>query len=515
MKFCALIFAGLSVFAQDLPLAIVPSPDGKFVLVLDSGKSPGIRVLEPGGPSKEISRLALADAWLGLTFAPDKKTLYASGGSRGSVFEIAYSPDGTLKLQREMKASDFVGDVQLSPDGRLIYAADVFSNLIAVINPQSGRVIDRFKTGRRPYRIVFHPDGKSYFVSSWADAAVYQYSTVNGEELGRIRLGPHTTDMILSAYQPPVEEGEPKPDWKYRLFVAAANTNNVYVVGIGENNTIRLIDTINVAPEQNSPLGMTPSALSLSPDQTKLYVACSDGGVVARVDVSEVRGIVESYSPPGADAAFHPLVTRGLTDGGATIVLQETGEVDAVPASVFGSFKLTARFFEATLPAKATRRAEHVVYIIVAPRNAQELMRAIAGVAPDFTVKLSHQPKFDLGDPANTPLAGFLWTNALAAGMTVQNYGVFMKNGQAIDPPLRPFSDPDVKNFFGDLKDGEASREMPQLIIMQIADQVTRTAVEEAVKKSIFGRSTEIVYDLSEAEMLLGLKPMTRADGRR
>ncbi len=42
------------------------------------------------------------------------------------------------------------------------------------------------------------PDGKSFFVSSWADATVYLYETRTGSETARIRLGPHTTDMVLS-----------------------------------------------------------------------------------------------------------------------------------------------------------------------------------------------------------------------------------------------------------------------------------------------------------------------------
>ncbi len=54
----------------------------------------------------------------------------------------------------------------LSPDGRLIYAADLYHDSVVVINPQSGMVIEQFKTGRRPYRILFHPDGKIFFVTT-------------------------------------------------------------------------------------------------------------------------------------------------------------------------------------------------------------------------------------------------------------------------------------------------------------------------------------------------------------
>ncbi len=69
------------------------------------------------------------------------------------------APDGKLSNR------EFVGDVTFSPDGRLLYAAELYKDDVAVVNPQSGMVISRYKTGRRPYRILFHPDGKSFFVT--------------------------------------------------------------------------------------------------------------------------------------------------------------------------------------------------------------------------------------------------------------------------------------------------------------------------------------------------------------
>src|SRR5208282_3726279 len=86
---------------------------------------------------------------------------------------------------------DFIGDVAFSPDGRLLYAAELYRNSIAVINPLSGMVIERHPTGRRPYRILFHPDGKSFFVSHWADSSVGQYDTATGGQTDTVRVGSH------------------------------------------------------------------------------------------------------------------------------------------------------------------------------------------------------------------------------------------------------------------------------------------------------------------------------------
>ena len=58
-----------------------------------------------------------------------------------------------------------------------------------------------------------------------------------------------------------------------------------------------LVETINVAMTPRQPLGMTPSALALSPDGKRLYVVCSDANAVAVVDVSEERSDVAGVHP--------------------------------------------------------------------------------------------------------------------------------------------------------------------------------------------------------------------------
>jgi len=484
MKLVLFLASALSLFALDFPMSLAVAPDGR-VLVLNGGSKTSVSVVNGG-------ELPLPDAWLGLTFAPDGKTVYAGGGSRGVVYEIAYA-QGELKLTREIKAADFIGDVAVPPDGRLIYAADLFGNTIVVINPQSGRVIDRFKTGRRPYRILFHPDGRSYFVSSWADASVYQYNATTGEEIGRIRLGLHTSDMVLSSYQPMPEGGQPAPAGTYRLFVAAANTNEVFVVSIGDNKTMNLAGTIHVAPAPVSPLGMTPSALALSADQKTLYVACSDANTVASVNVSDVRGVVEGFLSTDA----YPAAVR--MSGDRVWVANARGNT---------VFALGEKFLPvADPPEPEIAAAEHVIYVI---RDIQPeaLMRAIAGLAPDFTVKLGRRPNFNIADPANSPPAGYLWTNARAAGLTVANYGVFVRNGQAIDPAARSFTKPDSSSLAADL-----NGDMPRLIIVQIASDDALAALKSAVAKSRFAAKTEIVVgDLRRVEALLDLRPMTRKD---
>ena len=602
--------AGRQVPLDTFPMASALSPDGKFLLVLNGGyKPPSISVLEVKTMS-ELDRVAAPDGWLGLAFSPNGRLVYVGGGSRASVFEFTFSPEGKLAASRafpivpeaERTHQDFIGDVALSSDGRLIYAAMLYRDQIAVINPQSGTVTDRFGTGRRPYRILFHPDGKSYFVSSWADAAVYHHRAENGERLSVARVGPHATDMVWREKKTLLEDGSEAP-WKGRIFVTAGNTNNVYVLGVSESNQVRVVESLNVAMTPRQPAGMTPSALALSADQDRLFVVCSDANAVAVADVSEARSRVAGFIP----TAWYPTAARSLPDGRLIVLngrglrsfpnprgpnptrpaapshlgpqaVEYVGRIQTGTASVIEPFndeqlekwtqivlrntpyrdaKLEIAHHEAGSPAPANSGdkspIEHVVYIVKENRtydqvfgdlgkgngdpslvlfdekaapNHRKLAREFvlldnfyvsadvsadghnwttAAIAPDYVQRLwpnSYAARrrhydYENQDPASGPPAGYIWTNVMAAGLSLRNFGYQVNNkpkappgGPQIDgvrdPALKSVTNfdyrgfdleyPDVeraKVFLRELAQWETGGTMPRFVIMRLGNDHT------------------------------------------
>ncbi len=314
---------GKQISLDTLPMSSVVTPDGKYMLVLNCGyKPPSISVIDVASGSLK-STTSVPDAWFGMTISPKGDRVYTSGGQRASIFEFSLE-NGVLKQTREFPASsgptraahDFIGDVTFAPDGHLLYAADLYNDSVVVVNPQSGTVIQRIKTGRRPYRILFHPDGKSFFVSHWADGTVGQYDTASGNAMGpATRIGAHPTDLLWRAGAPEQAE-EGKPPYTARLFVAAANTNNVYAVGVTPAKELSVVESINVSMTPRQPLGMTPSGLALSADKKRLFVACSDANAVAVVDVSMDRSRVEGFIPVG----WYPTAVRALPSGGLVAI---------------------------------------------------------------------------------------------------------------------------------------------------------------------------------------------------
>ena len=583
--------AGRQIPLDTFPMASALSPDGKYLLVLNGGlKPPTVSVIETASGSVTGSA-PVEDGWLGLTFSPRGDRVYVGGGSRAAVFEFAFAagalqPGRTFAVVAPEKRTDrdFIGDVAFSPDGRLLYAADVYRDSIVVINPQSGTVIDRFKTGRRPYRILFHPDGKSFFVTHWADGSLAQYDTATGSPLSSVRIGPHPTDMVFRKGGP--ESADQTPAYIARLFVAAANTNNVYAVGITGGNELSVVESINLAMTPRQPLGMTPSALALSPDGKRLFVACSDANAAAVVDVSEDISRVEGFIPTG----WYPTAVRALSngtvvvlngkgvrsyanpngpnptksaksDGPGFVARLQTGtaswidrftddQLDAWTKTTIGNSPYNDAKLDQSDPLPAI---EHVIYIVKENRtydqvlgdmkegngdpslvlfgesvspNHHKLARdfvlldnfyvnadvsaeghhwSTAAIANDYVVKLWPNQyggrrklyDFEGQEPTATPPAGYLWTNAAAAGLSFRNFGYFVDNKEkaplgteqvqrVLDPVLskntnrfyRSFDTdyPDVeraKTFLNELAEYEKSGTMPRLIVMRLGNDHT------------------------------------------
>jgi YVTN family beta-propeller protein len=317
---------GKQVPLSTLPMASVVTPDGKYMVVLNGGYQPPTLSVIDTSTSAVIQTLGVKDAWLGLAISPRGDRIYTGGGSQAAIFEFQFA-SGKLEAGRTFAIVpndkrgnlDFIADVAFSPDGRLLYAADLYRDSVVVVNPQSGMVINRIKTGRRPYRILFHPDGKSFFVTNWADGTLGHYDAESGSQLAIVRLGAHASDMVWRQGGPP-EQPPDEPTWAARLFVAAANTNNVYSVAVTASKELKVLEAINISMTARQPLGMTPSALALGPDGKRLYVACSDGNVAAVVDVSLDRSAVEGFIPTG----WYPTAVRVLRDG-TLVVLNGRG----------------------------------------------------------------------------------------------------------------------------------------------------------------------------------------------
>ncbi len=311
--------AGQQIPTSTLPTTAVVSPEGEFLVVLHSGCLPPTVVVFDLSSLKPVAEAEVEGAWRGLAFSPENKLLYVSGGASGRVYEFALQRGGQLERRRvfnldpESGSSErpFLGDLAFSPDGRLLYVTSLSTNQVIVVNPRSGWVVDRFRTARQPYALLFDSKGEWFFVTSWSESSLHRHRASDGAHLEQLRLARQPMGMALSRFRPPGSEAEPAAEWAMRLFVAVSNTNRIYVVGVSDTGTLTLAETVQVSPWPWQPPGMLPTAVASSPDGKLIYVVCSGGNAVAVLDVSEKRSRVAGYIPTG----WFPTQVVPLADG--------------------------------------------------------------------------------------------------------------------------------------------------------------------------------------------------------
>lgn len=532
---------GAQVKTGSFPLASALSPDGKFLAVVNAGSPASVSVLN-ADTMAEASRAPVASAWQGIVFSEDGHYLYVAGGPGNTIYEFAFSSGGSLQLSKEMPGvatGGFIGDLAIPPAGRLIHAADVLRNEILVFNPQSGRVTDRYRSGRRPYQILFHPDGNTYFVSSWADSSVYQYRTGSGEEIGRVRLGPHPTGMALTNRRLPGDADAPP----IRIFVASANTNNIVTIGVDRNSFMSQLDVLNIGFSAAQPAGMTPSALALSKDQTRLFVACSNVNAVAVVNVSELRSGLDGFLATGA----FPSSLRLLNDDRIAVTNAHSDSVTVLPRltdaslSDFTSRAVSLVAYDPSEAAPKTPPVENAILIVLDPKDrgpnfaklarefaavdnfypnapgAEGIEWTLSGLPSDFAQRMRGNT-FAASDPANQPPAGTLLANVRQAGLTAGEFGPAMP--RELPPELPRFTLIRLAGADADRNLGQVAGTLSKsplwtkTAIFVIADSAPLLVVSPYSRGAASGEGMFYNHSsvLRTLELILKLRPLTVFD---
>ncbi len=305
--------AGRHLTLGDLPLAMVESADGRYLVVSNDGYGkPTLSVVDVGRMVVK-SRVRVDNAWLGLAWHPDGTRLFSSGAAESSVHELGWAggvltPVTRYVLKRPREES-FVAGLAVSPDGERLYAVHALGELLSAVD------VRKTETTREPvsvalpaeaYTVVVGPDGRTIYVSLWGGARVLAFDARTLEPRGEVAVGEHPSAMVLS------KDGA-------RLFVACANTNAVWVVDVA-TRTAR--EQVSVALYPGAPAGSTPNGLGLSPDGRTLLVASADNNAVAVVDVSRPgASMVKGFIPTG----WYPTAVQFSRDGQRIYVLSGKG----------------------------------------------------------------------------------------------------------------------------------------------------------------------------------------------
>ncbi len=281
----------------DLPLKMIFSPDGKYLLVNTGGfHNHSVDVIDPA-TNHLVQSVDVDKDWAGMCFDPSGKTVYVSAGQGEIASDVAQAiksgasarrvaafqetvmrldyADGKLASEPALPIpamegkERFVAGLVSGRDGSL-FLLEIEGDTVYKFHGDPAAVQATAKVGYHPYAAALSPDGNTLAVSNWGGQSVSLLDAETLKETVRVPVGSHPNEMAW--------------DKSGRLFVANSGSNSVSVIRTG-----KVIETIKTSLSPSDPVGSTPDALALSPDGKRLYVANADNNDVAVIDTSNAH----------------------------------------------------------------------------------------------------------------------------------------------------------------------------------------------------------------------------------
>lgn len=359
---------------NSFPTALALSPDGRYLALLNNGRG-----TEESGYQQSIAILDLqtnqlsdypdsrlrVDArqtfFLGLAFSGDGQRLYASfasltdpegklAGDTGNGIAVYAFTDGRVTPQRFLKIPlQPLGPGKLPiheaprvPPGRAlpypaglavvdqggreeILVADNLSDDALLLDATSGKILRRFDLTTRdyipasyPYAVVASRDGKRAYCSLWNASQVVELDLPQGRVTRWISLLAPNSSTASGSHPTALLLS---PDEK-RLYVALSNADAVAVVDTAANAKAPVYLSTLLPGQENG--GSYPNALALAADGKLLFVANASADAVAVFDVGIERFGLPYYAKGFIPTEWYP--TAVAVRGGELLVAAGKGQ---------------------------------------------------------------------------------------------------------------------------------------------------------------------------------------------
>lgn len=308
---------GFQILLPGRPVDIALSPDERWLAVLNRKSLDLIRVNDrvimqtlPFGRS--------GASFHGICFSPDGKMIYASEARDRILVALMDRRhilhwDKPIKLPRPKIGGDPVpGGFVLDEKNDLLFVTLSRNNSLAVLNLADGSTRE-IPVGVAPYDVLLYSQSKAY-VSDWGGRQPDKGESTYNTSGSKILVDPQTgianngaisvVDLKAEKQTKYIEVGlHPSamvlsPD-KKRLYVACANSDIVSVI---DTQTDKIVNEISVHPRKDLPFGSAPNALAITADGKRLYVANGTDNAICVVQLGEnkVLGYIPTAWYPGA-----------------------------------------------------------------------------------------------------------------------------------------------------------------------------------------------------------------------
>ncbi|MBI1744990.1 MAG: bifunctional YncE family protein/alkaline phosphatase family protein [Acidobacteria bacterium] len=279
---------GVQVQVENLPLAIVVSPDERFLIASHTSRGTQYLSVMDIQSREVIQRHSERSLFLGLRISVDGQTVYASGGAQNQVLVFDFSA-GRLTLRDRWAVTDFPAGLSLSPAGDVLYVVSQLGHRMTAIQTSTGTVLGMIPTGKDPMTVAIHPSGDKAYVACQRESQVWVFDVANPEQMGllaKVNVQKNPEALAVS-------------DDGLRVYAANADEDSVSVIDASSHQVVK---TIDLRPQSEAAYGSSPNALAFSPSGDLLYVAqASDNKLsVLSLPEGEVLGAIPTGWYPTA-----------------------------------------------------------------------------------------------------------------------------------------------------------------------------------------------------------------------
>ena len=313
--------AGAQIEVNDRPLGIAMSPDGTQAAVATASNfAPRALHIIDLAAQAVVQTLSIGNSFVGVAYSPDGNTLYVGGGADNDIKIFVRSTSGQwAQAPRIAIAASAPSGLSLSPSGDKVYVALNRAHALGIVDTNL-RTVARIPTGAFPYATVTSKDGLKVYISNWGgrlpqtgdatdDANPVVVDAATGiANNGTISVYDTSTQKIAKTIEVGLHPSAMalSPDGS-RLYVANANSDSISVI----NTAADLVEkTIDVRLNESDPLGSAPNAIVVSDGGRTLYVANAGNNAVAVVEPANKHAI-RGFIPVG----WFPTALAATNDG--------------------------------------------------------------------------------------------------------------------------------------------------------------------------------------------------------
>jgi len=238
-----------------------PNVGNRVYVANESGNSVSVIDAVTLAPMKTIALNLKGTHDLALT--RDGRTLFASNLLSGA---IAVIDTATFETIATIPTGNRCHSLALTNDERQLWIGNIGDNNISILDVARLRILGTIPVGKLPGHVRFSKDGRYAYVTSQQDALVNVIDTSNHQIIGTIPVGklPH---YII-----------PSPDGRY-LWGGSTGGTEVYVIDMATN---KRVETIEVGPKpQHIAFGARGMFGPFA------YVAVEDAGEVVVIDATK------------------------------------------------------------------------------------------------------------------------------------------------------------------------------------------------------------------------------------